>query len=65
MLRQGLFVTSKFEVVANTIVITKAVDRLNMAISIQLGNIEEEQKTDKATAKHIAKIIRFLRNIED
>jgi len=36
-----------------------------MATSIPLKNIEEEQKFDRATVDQIAKIIRFLRNIED
>jgi len=36
-----------------------------MVSAIQLKNIEEEQKVDRAAAEQIAKIIRFLRNIED
>lgn len=36
-----------------------------MATSIPLKNMEEEQKFDSATVDQIAKIIRFLRNIED
>jgi hypothetical protein len=36
-----------------------------MVASITLKNMEEEQKIDRATAEQIAKIIRFLRNIED
>jgi hypothetical protein len=36
-----------------------------MANAIPLKNIEEEQKTDRATVRQIGKIMRFLRNIED
>jgi hypothetical protein len=36
-----------------------------MVTAIPLKNIEEEQKVDRATAEQIAKIMRFLRNIED
>jgi hypothetical protein len=36
-----------------------------MANAIPLKNIEEEQKVDYATVEQIAKIMRFLRNIED
>jgi hypothetical protein len=36
-----------------------------MVTAIPLKNIEEEQKVDRATAAQIAKIMRFLRNIED
>jgi hypothetical protein len=36
-----------------------------MVTAIPLKNIEEEQKVDRATVEQIAKIIRFLRNIED
>jgi hypothetical protein len=57
--------TSKFEVSANKIVITKAANVLFMATSIPLKNIEEEQKADQATVEQISKIIRFLWNIED
>lgn len=58
--------TSNFEVSVNIIVITKAGDRLYMANSIPLKNIEEEQqKVDYATVVQIAKIMGFLRNIED
>ena len=57
--------TSKFEVSANIIVITKATNTLDMANAIPLKNIEEEQKVDYATVEQIAKIMRFLRNIED
>lgn len=65
MLRAGFGVASKFEVHANIIVITKAANILFMVTSIPLKNIEEEQKTDRATAEQISKIIRFLWNIED
>ena len=58
--------TSKFEVSANIIVITKAANRLSMGNAIPLKNIEEEQqKVDYATVEQIAKIMRFLKNIED
>jgi hypothetical protein len=36
-----------------------------MGNTIPLKNIEEEQKVDYATLEQIAKIMRFLRNIED
>jgi hypothetical protein len=36
-----------------------------MVTAIPLRNIEEEQKADRATIEQIARIIRFLRNIED
>ena len=36
-----------------------------MVTDISLINIEEEQKVDYTTVKQIAKIMRFLRNIED
>jgi hypothetical protein len=36
-----------------------------MANTIPLKNIEEEQKVDDAKVEQIAKIMRFLRNIED
>lgn len=36
-----------------------------MASTIPLRNIEEDQKTDQETLEEIAKIIRFLWNIED
>ena len=36
-----------------------------MANTIPLKNIEEEQKADRTTVQQIAKIMRFLRNIED
>jgi len=36
-----------------------------MVNAIPLKNIEEEQKTDPSTVQQIAKIMRFLRNIED
>ena len=58
-------ITSNFEAYNNAIVITKAVNRLHMVSAIPLKNIEEEQKVDRVTAEQIAKIIRFLRNIED
>ncbi len=65
MLSHTFPATSKFEVTANIIVITKAANRLRMVSAIPLKNIEEEQKVDRATAEQIAKIMRFLRNIED
>jgi hypothetical protein len=65
MLSQRFAATSKFEASANIIVITKAINTLVMATDISLINIEEEQKVDYATVKQIAKIMRFLRNIED
>jgi hypothetical protein len=52
-------------VAANIIVITKAANTLHMPNIIPLNNIEEEQKTDRHTVQQIAKIMRFLRNIED
>jgi hypothetical protein len=58
-------VTSKFEVAANIIVITKAANSLHMPNIIPLKNIEEEQNTDRYTVQQIAKIMQFLRNIED
>jgi hypothetical protein len=55
-----------FEVLANTIVITKTANTLFTVTSISLKNMEEEeQKTDRATAERISRIIRFLWNIED
>jgi len=36
-----------------------------MANAIPLKNIEEEQAVDYATLEQIARIMRFLRNIED
>jgi hypothetical protein len=57
--------TSNFEVSANIIVITKATNTLAMANAIPLKNIEEEQTVDYATLVQIARIMRFLRNIED
>jgi len=65
MLSHTFPATSKFEVTANIIVITKVANRLHMVTAIPLKNIEEEQKVDRATAEQIAKIMRFLRNIED
>lgn len=65
MLSRGFPATSKFEVSANIIVITKATNTLYMANAIPLKNIEQEQKVDYATVEQIAKIMRFLRNIED
>jgi hypothetical protein len=35
-----------------------------MSTTIQLKNIEEEQKEDLRTAIEIAKVLRFLRDIE-
>jgi len=49
----------------NIIVITKAANTLYMPNIIPLKNIEEEQKTDRHTIQQIAKIMQFLRNIED
>jgi len=65
MLSHTFPATSKFEVTANIIVITNATNTLPMVTAIPLKNIEEEQKVDRATVEQIAKIIRFLRNIED
>ena len=61
----GLRVTSKFEVAAGIIVIAKAGNRMVMANSIPLRNIEDEEKSDRETVEQISKIIRFLWNIED
>jgi hypothetical protein len=36
-----------------------------MPNSIPIKNIDEEQKTDRSTLQQIAKIMHFLRNIED
>ncbi len=36
-----------------------------MVNAIPLKNMEEEQKTDVSTVQQVAKIMRFLRNIED
>jgi len=58
-------VSSKFEVNRNIIVITKADNTLRMPNIIPLKNIEEEQKIDRYTVQQIAKIMQFLRNIED
>ena len=58
--------TSNFEISVNIIVITKATNTLPMANNITLKNIEEEeQKADYYTVEQIAKIMKFLRNIED
>jgi hypothetical protein len=49
---------------ANIIVITNVTNTLAMANAIR--NIEEEQqKVDFATVEQIAKIMKFLRDIED
>jgi hypothetical protein len=61
----NFIVTSKFEVNANVIVITKVANTLHMPNVIPLKNIEEEQKTDRYTVQQIAKIMRFLRNMEE
>ena len=50
---------------AHIIVITKAANTLHMPNIIPLKNIEEEQETDQCTVRQIAKIMQFLRNIED
>jgi hypothetical protein len=57
--------TSKFEVSVNIIVITNVIYILSMPNSIPIKNIDEEQKTDLSTLQQIAKIMHFLRNIED
>jgi len=57
--------TSKFEVSANIIVNTKATITLCMANGVSLKNMEQEQEVDHATLEQIARIMRFLRNIED
>ncbi len=62
---RGFPAASNFEVSADIIVITKATNTLYMANAIPLKNIEQEQKVDYATVEQIAKIMRFLRNIED
>jgi hypothetical protein len=36
-----------------------------MVNAIALKNMEQEQEVDNATLEQIAKIMRFLRNIED
>ena len=55
---------SNFEMSANIIVITNATNTLAMANAIR--NIEEEQqRVDFATVEQIAKIMKFLRDIED
>lgn len=65
ILSRGFPATSNFEVATDIIVITKAINTLPMVTTISLKNIEEETKVDYATIKQIAKIMRFLRNIED
>jgi hypothetical protein len=65
MLGSAFATTSKFEVLVSIIVITKAVNTLRMVNAIPLKNIEEEQKIDRATVIQIAKIMEFLRDIED
>lgn len=65
MLGSAFATTSKFEVLVSIIVITKAVNTLRMVNAIPLKNIEEEQKIERVTLEQIAKILRFLRNIED
>jgi len=58
--------TSNFEISRSVIVITTATSTLPMANNITLKNIEEEeQKADYYTVEQIAKIMKFLRNIED
>jgi len=57
--------TSNFEISANIIVITIAINILTMANAIPLKNIEEEQKVNYATLEQIERIMKFLRNIED
>jgi hypothetical protein len=49
----------------NIIVITNVTNTLHMPNSIPIKNIDEEQKTDRCTLQQIAKIMHFLRNIED
>jgi hypothetical protein len=65
MFHEGFWVTSKFEVAFNIIVIAKAANKMVMANSIPLRNIEDEEKSDRETVEQISKIIRFLWNIED
>jgi len=65
LLTATFLVTSNFEQTFNIIVIAKAGNTYFMETVIQLKNIEEDQKTDKSTVEQIAKIIHFLRNIED
>jgi hypothetical protein len=57
--------TSKFEVILSIIVITNVTNTLRMPNSIPIKNIDEEQKTDSSILQQIAKIMNFLRNIED
>jgi hypothetical protein len=61
----NFIVTSKFEVNANVIVITKAANTLHMPNIIPLKNIEDEQEIDQYTIQQIAKIMQFLRNMEE
>jgi hypothetical protein len=65
MLNHRFTATSNFEVHANIIVITKAVNSSFMVTDIQLINIDEEESLDRSTAERLAKIIEFLLNIED
>jgi len=58
-------ISSKFEQSLGAIVIAEADNEIVMVTAIQLRNMEEEQKTDRSTAEQVAKIIHFLRNIED
>jgi hypothetical protein len=64
MFSSTLSVASKFEVAVYIIVIALAANALFMPSSIPLKNIEEEQKTDFRNAMEIARILRFLRDIE-
>ena len=65
MFSGGFWSTSKFEVSVNVIVITNVTNTLLMPNSIPIKNIDEEQKADISTLQQIARIMHFLRNIED
>ena len=57
--------TSNFEVKKADSVITTAAIPVAMQSEKTIVNIDEEQNLDRATAEQLAKIIQFLRNIED
>ncbi|MCW4000524.1 MAG: hypothetical protein NWE93_09815 [Candidatus Bathyarchaeota archaeon] len=57
--------TSKFEVTKADTVNTKATHRLAMQSKNTIENIDEEQQLDRITAEQLARIIEFLRNLED
>jgi len=64
MLTDQFFEASKFEVTVNVIVITKAITISFMPTSIQLKDIEDEQKIDLRNMIEIARIMKLLRDIE-